>query len=303
MPLHPQAQAFVDSLAEQDAPSWQELGPVKAREGFRALGEVFGSGPELPLVKDVVLDGDISARLYKSSDLSDLPVVVFFHGGGWVLGDVESHDALCRRLASEAGIAVVSVDYDLAPENSFPGPMDQCYRATSFISANGESLGVDSARLMVAGDSAGGNLAGAVAIRARDESGPAIDSQILIYPVISPDFDTGSYLEFADGHGLTRASMQWFWECYLAGAESLSKPLADLGRHDLAGLPPALVITCEYDVLRDEGESYADRLKSSQVEVQWSRYEGMLHGFIHFASLFDDSDRAIKEVAAYIGSR
>lgn len=300
MPLHPQAQAFVDHLAREKPPGWEELGPEEARVAFNGFGEFFGKGPQLDAVEDMVIDGDVPVRVYKPGQAGDLPVVMFFHGGGWVLGSVETHDALCRHLAKLSGAVVVSVDYGLSPENAFPGPLDQCYRATRHVSDNAADFGIHADRLFVAGDSAGGNLAAAVAIRARDEGGPSIAKQILIYPVIATDFETTSYQAFAEGHGLTRNSMIWFWRNYLTGHSDLNVPLADLRNHELAGLPPALVLTAEYDVLRDEGEDYADRLESAGVTVQRSRYDGMLHGFVHFAGLFDSHADALAEVSQFI---
>lgn len=300
MPLHPQAQAFVDHLAQEQPPGWPELGPTDARIAFDGLGETFGSGPELPFVQDKVIADDVPVRIYRPSDASVLPVVLFFHGGGWVLGGVDSHDGLCRNLAKLSGAAVVSVGYGLSPENAFPGPLEQCYRATQYVSENAGEFGVDATALSVAGDSAGGNLAAAVTIRARDENGPAIAKQVLFYPVIATDFDTSSYRAFAEGHGLTRESMIWFWQNYLDGRDDWNIPLADLRNHELSGLPSALVLTAEYDVLRDEGEAYADRLESAGVPVKRSQYEGMLHGFVHFAGLFDAHADALLEASQFI---
>lgn len=299
MPLHPQAQAFVDSLAQQNPPGWDELSPDEARQAFAGMGEFFGIGPELDAVDDMTL-ADVPVRVYRSDERAIKPAVIYVHGGGWVLGSIDTHDAICRRLVRGSGAHVISVDYGLAPENAFPGPLDQCFAVVQAVAEQGESLGVDPTRLLVAGDSAGGNLAAATAIRARDESGPALIGQALIYPVVAPDFETDSYQEFAEGFGLTRDSMKWFWRSYVGEGAELSQPLADLSGHSLEGLPPTLIITAEYDVLRDEGESFARRMKDSGIDVRHTRYDGMLHGFFHMATLFDDSRAATDEVIRFV---
>jgi acetyl esterase len=209
-----------------------------------------------------------------------LPVVVYFHGGGWVIGDLEVVDQPCRQLASAAGAIVVSVDYRLAPEHRYPAAFEDSYAATVWVGAHAAEIGGDPARLAVAGDSAGGNLAAAVALAARDRGGPELAAQLLIYPVTDFNFGTASYHDNREGYLLTKGSMQWFWAHYL-GAQDLDKdPYACPLRADsLAGLPPAYVATSEYDPLRDEGEAYARRLEEAGVAVTAKRFDGMLHGF------------------------
>lgn len=296
MPLHPQARAFLDTLAAKKGPGWEQMPPAQAREVFQGLQELFGAGPELPQVENRTIGGRIPVRLYRPLTGPSLPAVLFFHGGGWVLGNLDTHDALCRRLAKESGCVFVSVDYGLAPEHKFPAALDDCFNSTQYVVDHAEALGVDCARLAVCGDSAGGNLAAAVALKARDSHGPLLHSQWLIYPVIEPRFDTGSYRALGEGYGLTRAAMQWFWDQYAPTSADRSSPLCNLSRAQLAGLPPAHVITAEFDVLRDEGEAYAARLKMAGVKVTSVCYDSMLHGFLHFAEPFDDARRATREL-------
>ena len=295
MTLHPQAQSFVDQIAEQNRPGWHTMSAGEARALFDEMKGIFGRGPELHSVEDRKTDGGVAVRVYRPTDSTDLPVVVYFHGGGWVLGNIESHDSVCRNIAKAADAVVVSVEYRLAPENKYPAAFHDCYAATKWVADEASALGVDANRLIVAGDSAGGNLAAAVAIKARDRGGPAICKQVLIYPVIEPDFTTDSYLSCAEGHGLTRETMQWFWEQYSDGdAESRYACLANA---NVENLPSAFVLTAEYDVLRDEGENYAARMKSAGVDVTVKRYAGMLHGFVHFCGYFDDAKIAFVDIA------
>lgn len=300
MPLTEQAQAFLDAIAEANPPGWHEMSPREAREVFDGFGELFGEGPEIHRVEDRTIDGNVRVRVFADSE-SDAPAVMYFHGGGWVLGNVNTHDPLCRRLAKHSGCVIVSVDYGLSPESRFPGPLDDCFRATKFVAENAADFGAKPGKLAVAGDSAGGNLAVTVAMRAQREGGPNIDLQVLIYPVIEPNFETNSYQQFAEGHGLTLDSMKWFWENYL-GDQSATELAAPSKAASLSGLPPAFVLTAEYDVLRDEGEAFAKRLEQSGVPTTLRRYDGNLHGFIHFAGAFDDGLKATEDVAAFLRS-
>ncbi len=298
--LHPDCQAFVDAIAAQNGPSWAEMGVAETRKTFNSLDAVFGTGPADVKTNDVKIDGRIPIRLYRrSEEIERPPVLVFFHGGGWVVGNLDTHDALCRRLCNEARCVVVSVDYRLAPEHVFPAAPNDCYEAVQYVQSHGDELQIDPARLIVCGDSAGGNLAAAVAIKARNESGPKILAQVLIYPVLDPACDSQSYLSFADGYGLTRDDMKWFWQQYAGNREGgvyLSPSRAD----SLRGLPPALVITAQCDVLRDEAESYAANLKDAGVSVNHRRYDGAIHGFVHFAGAMDIGKQATTEIAAEI---
>ncbi|QEG01171.1 Carboxylesterase NlhH [Stieleria maiorica] len=301
MTLHPQAQAFVDTLAETDSPTWEELGVEKAREVFETFEEMCGEGPDLARVEDHTMPCGVQIRLY--CDRSEtVPVTMFFHGGGWVLGNLRTHDALCRRLAKASGCAVVAVDYRLSPEHPFPIPVQDCYRATEYVVEHAARLGVDATRLAVTGDSAGGHLAASVAIKARDEAAFPIALQVLMYPVIEPNFDTASYRQYADGFGLTRDSMKWFWRQFLGGKPA-AREAVPCRAESHANLPPALIITAQYDVLRDEGDQYADQLRDAGVDVTHRQQQGMLHAFLHFAGIFDTGMEVGHQVAVEIGER
>jgi len=304
MPLHPQAQAFLESVAAANPPGWDELGPVEGRQVFSQFTQLFGNGPSLDRVMDVALADGVAARVYHPDTSKTLPVVMYFHGGGWVLGSVATHDSLCRRLCQLSGCAVVSVDYRLAPEHPFPAALDDCFAASVHIANQGSEWNLDGDRIAVCGDSAGGNLAAAVALKARDERALNLDSQWLLYPVIEPRFDSSSYRAFQDGFGLTRHIMRWFWDQYAQDASNLGDPYAvPSAAKDLRGLPYTHILTAEYDVLRDEAEAFASQLKEAGVSVSCQRFEGALHGFIHFAEAFDDGHKALADIAQAIRQR
>ena len=301
MPLSIQAQEFLDAVAAEGRPPWEEMDIAESRRLFSGLTDLFGDGPEVASAEDRVISNDIPIRIYTPAVDGPYPAIVYFHGGGWVLGDVDSHDSLCRRLAKETRAVVVSVDYRRSPEAVFPAAVEDCYAAAQFVAAECESLNVDANKLIVAGDSAGGGLAAAVSLMARDRNGPTIRQQVLIYPVLDSRCDTRSYEDFAEGHGLRRSTMQWFWQQYLGSSPETDNPLASPSHcNDLSGLPPAHVVTAEYDVLRDEGNLYAIRLASAGVAVTHKQYEGELHGFIHFCGLFESGRTAITEIAKAI---
>jgi acetyl esterase len=246
--------------------------------------------------------GDIPIRIYTPEGAGPFPLLVYFHGGGFVVGSIDGSDEICRTLCWGAGCTVVSVGYRLAPEHTFPAAPDDCLAATRWAALHAAELGADPARLVVAGDSAGGNLAAVTALRLRDEGGPRLCGQLLIYPVA--DYHTPptpSYLANADGYLLTRAMMIWFWGHYLNHAGEADDPhAAPLRTPDLRGLPPALVITAEFDPLRDEGERYAERLQAAGTPAVLTRYDGMIHGFLLFADLFDESRRALDEATLWL---
>ncbi len=293
-----QCRAFLQAVADQAGPDWFEMTPVRARESFASLGDLFGLGPTDIEVNDVELEPQLKLRIYRPQGSAGhtTPVMLYFHGGGWVLGDIQTHDALCRRFAKAVGCTLVSVDYRRAPEHPFPGPLDDCYLALQHVSRTADSLHVDPQRIMLAGDSAGATLAAAVALRARDEQGPKILAQILLYPVLDPACDSQSYREFATGFGLTQASMRYFWDCYLPDGQATpyAAPCQATSLHEL---PPAIIITAGYDVLRDEGESYAARLQAAGVQTIHRRYATMIHGFFHLAGAIDHAHNATGEVA------
>ena len=242
--------------------------------------------------------GPIRARLYRPSAARQLPLIVYFHGGGFVICDIDVYDDLCRQLANYSGCAVASVEYRLAPEVPFPGPLEDCYSALTFLAQHGESLDVDATRLAVAGDSAGANLATSAAQLARDRHGPALRYQALIYPALDPACDSTSMRALAEGFLLSREVMRWYWGCYLAAPADAANPLAAPLRANLAGLPPATVITAEFDPLRDEGEAYVDRLRAAGVAVVGRRYLGMIHGFASLPHVTTVANHALADVAA-----
>lgn len=242
--------------------------------------------------------GDIPVRIYWPTDQTPLPVLVWFHGGGWVLGTLDASDHTCRELANSAGCIVVSVDYRLAPENKFPACPDDCEAAYYWAVDNAASFGGDPRRVAVGGDSAGGNLAAVVSLRAKERGRPLPVFQVLVYPVTDHDFDRASYIENAEGYMLTRQSMRWFWDHYVNSAEDMAHPHASVLRaSDLSGLPAALVITAEFDPLRDEGEAFGERLREAQVPVTVSRYDGMIHGFYAMFWMVDKGKQAVAESA------
>ena len=297
-----------------DAP-YEQLPPHVARAMFAAevatAGPLFlGRGPTMVAVRDVYAASlSLNLRLYhprrshhsqRAALHSRLPLIVFFHGGGWVVGSRETHDSLARQLAHASGAAVLSVDYRLAPEHAFPAAIDDAFLATKWATEHADELDIDPSRIAVAGDSAGGNLAACVALRARDEGGLHLAAQCLIYPATNTDFTTRSYTDFATGYGLTRAGMQWYWRMYAPSEDQRRDPYAApaLAR-SLAGLPPATVVTAEYDVLRDEGDAYAEALYRAKNDVAHRRVSGVTHGYIMMTRLLRSARLSID----FIGER
>ena len=298
MPLDPQIKAVLEAMGALAMPSLSTVSPAVMRQAFEEQRSARPEGDSVAKVIDRQIpgpDGKLTVRVYSPFGAGPFPVLTYFHGGGFVLCDLETHDSTCRGLTNAAQCVVVSVDYRLAPEAPFPAAPEDCYAATRWVAENALELDGDPARHAVAGDSAGGNLAAVVALMARDRGGPALVHQLLIYPVTDHSFDTPSYLDNAEGYFLTREMMQWFWGHYLKseadGMQALASPLrAD----DLSNLPSATVITAEFDPLRDEGEAYAARLEASGVPMELVRYEGMIHGFF---GMTDTVDRAKEAVA------
>lgn len=300
MPLDPRAAAYLTALGKLALAPIDQLTPQEARAQMDRFPPP--PGPPLPSVEDRTFPGPggpVRLRVYTPEGVRPFPLLMYFHGGGWVLGGLDSHDATCRALASAAACVVVAVDYRLAPEAKFPAAADDCSAAVRWAVAEAASLGVDGARMAVAGDSAGGNLATVACLDARAAGGPAIRFQLLVCPVTDCRFDTGSYRENADGYLLTRATMEWFWRQYLPDEAAVADPRASpLRSESLLGLPPALVITAELDPLRDEGEAYARRLQEAGVAVACTRYEGMIHGFLGLPAVFPQAHAALAEAAA-----
>lgn len=298
MPVDPAIQQVLDGVAAMPGPTaLEEMSPSQVRSLMDEMAAIF-AGPEVATEDRTIPGpgGDIPVRIYRPDGDGPHPVVVFFHGGGFVIGSIASHDPTCRSLCQKAGAVFVSVGYRLAPEDPFPAAPEDCYAATRWVSEHGAELGVDASRLAVAGDSAGGNLAAVVCLMARKRGGPPITFQVLVYPV-TDHVETASRTENAEGYLLTTAAMDWFIDHY-ADHETRKHPwCAPLRAVDLGGLPPALVITAEYDPLRDEGESYGRRLKEAGVPVAISRYDGMVHGFFSMTALVPRAVDAEDEVA------
>jgi acetyl esterase len=248
--------------------------------------------------------GSLGLRIYTPLGEGPFPLMVFFHGSGFVVCSLDTHDPMCRNLCAGTGCVVVSVDYRLAPEYKFPAAPDDCLAATRWAAANAAALGADPGRVLVAGDSAGANLAAVTALRVRDEGGPRLSCQLLIYPVTDYyEPGTPSMSENAEGYGLTRAGMIWFWDHYLADPSHGDHPHASPFRAaDLSGLPPALVVTAEFDPLRDEGEYYADRLRQAGVPTEMKRWDGMNHGFFFWPGVVDRASDAMDEACDWVRS-
>ncbi len=266
-----------------------------------ALKDVQGDPEPVGTIRDLRIPGpggDIPIRVYTPEGSGPFPGLVYFHGGGWVLCDLDTHETVCRALARRAPAVVVAVDYRLAPEHKFPAAVEDAMAATQWVAANAATLGIDPDRIAVGGDSAGGNLSAVVSLKSR-RSGPKISLQALIYPVTDlSSFGTGSYREFAEGYHLTASEMAWFRGEYLGNPGQACDPDASpLLAPDLSGAPPALVITAECDVLRDEGEAYAERLHQARVPVTLTRYPGMIHPFFSMPGAIRDARKAIQQVA------
>lgn len=293
--LDPKVRAALE--AQGPVGDFRSLGPAEVRSNFnRTVALVPKQEEPLEAVESGPLENGPRVRCYRPKGSGPFPILLYFHGGGWVVGDLDSHDNVCRSLARRAGAVVMSVDYRLAPEVKFPGPLDDCEWALRWAESHAADLEGDRARISVGGDSAGANLAAGLALRMRDRGGPKIASQLLIYPVTDRNFETASYKEFASGYGLTRTNMQWFWECYHPAAE-LDPTAAPLRAASLKGLPPAFVLTAEFDVLRDEGEAFARRLHKEGVAVRGMRFLGMNHGFIRMGAVYPQADYALTVLA------
>lgn len=305
MPLKDDAARYLRELPAGSAfPEAALTNPLVAIEYLasarrRGPAPAVAAGPvvEVREVWETEVRSGVRVRVYVPQRAQPGPLVVYLHGGGWVMGDLSMHDDTCRRIATGACCTVVNVDYRLAPENPYPIPLEDGFAAVSWSAEHAADLAADPGAIVIAGSSAGGNLAAAATLLARAAGAPDIAAQILIYPAIDPQMDTDSHGLFGSGYGLDRAQMQWFWSSYLGGDRVRQDPLAaPCLAESLAGLPPALVITAEFDPLRDEAEKYARALKASGVPVQLHRYEGQIHGFVGLRGVLADADRALNEV-------
>ena len=300
MPLDPNVQLLLQTIEQNGSGSICDVGVEQSREFIELFGTLGGT-VEVARVEDLTIPGpggDIPARLYSPAADGVLPVVVYFHGGGWCIGNITSHDGVCRKLATGSGLTVVSIDYRLAPEHKFPCAAEDCYAATKWVHDNAAELRVDGSRIALAGDSAGGNLTAVTSLLARDRGGPTIAFQLMVYPVIDGMMSFPSIKENGEGYLLTARDMEFFYDNYMGDADRKNPMLSPLYAPDLSGLPPALVITAEYDPLRDEGEAYADALQQAGVSARASRYDGMIHGFFGLEAVVPASAAAMEEATA-----
>jgi acetyl esterase len=307
MPLNPQAEQVRQRRIAADTPPLYTLSLAEARAADLADIQA-GSGQAEPVhqVTEREFPGSgaqIRLRLYRPDAPGPLPVLVYFFGGGWTLGQIETCDAICRKLTNLVGCLTVAVGYRLAPEHKFPAAVHDCYEAVCWLAQRAAELELDPTRMVVAGDSAGGNLAAAITLLVRDRGGPALAGQLLVYPNTRYGADTPS-MQFDDPSLFNRRSVAWYWQHYLdspaAGDDPLASPLLAA---DLSGLPPALVITAEYDPLRDEGEQYAGRLAEAGVPVEQRRYDGVMHGFFSMSGVLDDAEQAMRQAAEFLRKR
>ena len=315
MELDPEMATAITEIERAGVPPWHALTVESAR---RVEDEVFTADESRPVgfVRDLAIPGpggEIPIRIYRPDvgdggeasvgppGQPDRPVVVFYHGGGWVLGTLDSIDGVCRELAIRADCVVVSVDYRLAPEHPFPAAVEDAVAALSWVAEHAGAVGGDTDHVAVAGTSAGGNLAAATALHARDFDGPDIDAQCLLYPITDHELDTDSYAENADGPLLSRADMEWFWDQYLRSPVDAANPYAaPLRAKDFTDLPPATVVTAGFDPLRDEGVAYAERLADAGVAVDHHHYPGMAHGFLSLTDGVTTADEGMDAVAEWL---
>lgn len=304
MPLNPEVAQLLAIMEEAGAPPTAESPVPLARMATDAFPDMQGEAEEVASVENRQIpgpDGDVPVRIYTPAGDGPRPLIMFYHGGGWVIGDLETVDKPCRTLANRTGAVVISVDYRLAPEHAAPAAFDDCYAATVWAAEHADDLGVDASKIVVSGDSAGGNLAAAVAQAVRDRGGPALAGQALIYPVTNYDWSSPSLEENADGYLLTRSSMQWFWAHYLGAEDLTGNPYVCPARAEsLADLAPAFVGTCEFDPLRDEGEAYAVSLKDAGVEVTAKRYDGMIHGVFWLLGVVPSAQPFMDDVVDFV---
>jgi acetyl esterase len=293
-------QAVIERVAKSALPPFYTVSADEARRLYKETRAVLSPPvPEVDAVRDFAASGPagpIPLRLYRGLGAAagaPLPLLVYFHGGGWTIGDLDTHDIVCRTLANKARCAVIAVDYRMGPEHKFPAAVEDCIAATRWVAERAAALGVDAARIAVGGDSAGGNLAAVVAITLRDALGPALVFQALVYPATDQRMDSASHARFGEGYLLTRNNMLWFRDKYLSPADYDDWRASPLRAADLARLPPAHIITAGYDPLVDEGRAYSDRLVAAGVPVLYECFEGMAHGFLTMGGVVAAANHAL----------
>jgi acetyl esterase len=299
--LDPQAREVMNYLTGLGLPEIDRMSPSEARREYRDVRAALRPpAPDLFEVRDLVAGataGAISLRLYRPAE-GVLPALVYFHGGGWVVGDLDTHDVVCRQIALQARAVVIAVDYRLAPEHPFPAAVEDAWSATTWVAAHAPELGIDARRLAVGGDSAGGGLAAVVALMARDSSTLRLTLQVLVYPVTDLRAESASYSNYAEGYLLTRAAMQWYIAQYAPTPQAIedwrASPLRAPWVH---GVAPTLIIAAELDPLCDEGEAYARRLQGARVPVEYQRLDGMIHGFLTMGGRIDAANKAVSIIA------
>ena len=312
MALHPQAQLLIDAALEAELPALETLTPAKARELYNLRTSDLPTTPSIGEVTDRTIPGpggQNTIRIYRpvgtgpaSAEGTTTPALMFFHGGGWVIGTIDTHDVVCQALCEATNATVVSVEYRLAPEHCFPAAPDDCTAATKWVAANGAEIGVDGSRIALCGDSAGGNLAAVVSLDLVD--GPKISAQALVYPATEFDREaTGSLAENSDGYLLTTAAMAWFSDHYAPSETDRRNPRCSPLLGELASLPPTIVLTAEYDPLRDEGRDFAAALDKAGIEVEHVDYEGQIHTFFTQVGFMDASLDAVGRIADFVTAR
>ena len=304
MPLDPQVKRILADDQKLGLPAYHRLSPSRARQQMLNTSPPVDPKLSAAQVKDMTIPGPDAAlpiRCYYPRGDPPFPVVIYFHGGGWVMGNLDTHHAICHALAHTSGCLVVAVDYRLAPEHKFPAATQDAYTATCWVSHNADQIGADADRMAIMGESAGATLSTVTCMTIRERGGPRLALQVLVYPVTDCSFHTRSHKKYVDGYMLTREMMKWIWNHYLTDPKEAEDPyVSPLRAKNLGDLPRALVLTAEYDPLCDEGEAYVWRLKKAGVKVRHSRYEGVVHGFFRMTGRVDRARQALQEVSSFL---
>lgn len=308
MPLDPQAEALLKDFKDSGAQPYETMTPAEGRVAVLGFKDLGGQPENVASVDHHFIPGptaDLPVWVYRPSHASGgpLPALIYFHGSGWVIANIGVCDSFSRSLANRTGCVVIAVNYQKAPEHKFPVPLDDCYAATRWVFDNASEIGLDAGRIGVIGDSAGGNLAAAVTLRTRDEKGPQLAYQVLVYPAVQYGWDTPSALANAEGFLLQRGSLEYFWKHYVKSPIDGTNPYCSpLAAEDHSGLPPALIVSAEFDPLCDDGRNYANKLVAAGVPVKFRLYEGMIHGFLWMSGVLDQSKALLDEIGREVKS-